>query len=237
MVCLDVGTVYCVECIDAQVYSVWVFRVVCMMCGCKEEGSAWVCVCGGLCVWVWWVMCVCVVGCACGCGGLCVCVFGGFGVGVVCVVGLVCVCVGLVCVWWVVCVVGYVCGGFGVGVVCVVGLVCVCVVLVCVCGLCVWWVGCECLWACVCVCACVCVFVRVWGVVCMGVVGWLRVLTGVCVCASFPTVTSPPPPQAPQGAHVYLQFIGAFGIAGHMDVCKDYVEVRYNTSLALTGAR
>ena len=43
--------------------------------------------------------------------------------------------------------------------------------------------------------------------------------------------------QAPEGAHVYLQFIGAFGIAGHMDVCKDYVEVRYNTSLALTGAR
>ena len=36
---------------------------------------------------------------------------------------------------------------------------------------------------------------------------------------------------------MYLQFTGKFGIAGHVDVCKDFVEVRYNTSLILTGAR
>jgi len=34
-----------------------------------------------------------------------------------------------------------------------------------------------------------------------------------------------------------LEFVDYFGITGHSDVCKDFVEVRYNTSLALTGAR
>ena len=43
--------------------------------------------------------------------------------------------------------------------------------------------------------------------------------------------------QAPIGMQVVLQIVGPFGIAGHMDVCKDYLEVRYNSSLALTGAR
>jgi len=44
-------------------------------------------------------------------------------------------------------------------------------------------------------------------------------------------------PQAPSGSRVYLRFVSDFGVAGHVDVCKDYVEVRYNSSLALTGAR
>lgn len=43
--------------------------------------------------------------------------------------------------------------------------------------------------------------------------------------------------QAPEYSHVYLEFVDDFGITGHVDVCKDFVEVRYNTSLALTGAR
>jgi hypothetical protein len=43
--------------------------------------------------------------------------------------------------------------------------------------------------------------------------------------------------QAPENSHVYLEFVDDFGITGHVDVCKDFVEVRYNTSLALTGAR
>ena len=43
--------------------------------------------------------------------------------------------------------------------------------------------------------------------------------------------------QAPTGMHVYLEILGGFGVAGHRDVCKDYLEVRYNSSLALTGAR
>ncbi|KAI0221231.1 Zinc metalloproteinase nas-36 [Lamellibrachia satsuma] len=43
--------------------------------------------------------------------------------------------------------------------------------------------------------------------------------------------------KAPSGSRVYLQFVSDFGVAGHVDVCKDYVEVRYNSSLALTGAR
>jgi len=43
--------------------------------------------------------------------------------------------------------------------------------------------------------------------------------------------------QAPENSRVYLEFVDYFGITGHTDVCKDFVEVRYNTSLALTGAR
>ena len=43
--------------------------------------------------------------------------------------------------------------------------------------------------------------------------------------------------QGLPGSHVYLQFVDSFGIACHIDVCKDFVEVRYNSSLALTGAR
>ena len=43
--------------------------------------------------------------------------------------------------------------------------------------------------------------------------------------------------QAPEGSHVYLQFDRRFGLIGHEDVCKDFVEVRYNSSLSLTGAR
>ncbi|ELT90667.1 hypothetical protein CAPTEDRAFT_227538 [Capitella teleta] len=43
--------------------------------------------------------------------------------------------------------------------------------------------------------------------------------------------------KAPEGKRIFLQFLGDFGIAGHLDLCKDFVEVRYNTSLAMTGAR
>ena len=43
--------------------------------------------------------------------------------------------------------------------------------------------------------------------------------------------------QGPRNSRVFLRFIDDFGVAGHTDVCRDYVEVRYNSSLALTGAR
>ena len=43
--------------------------------------------------------------------------------------------------------------------------------------------------------------------------------------------------QGPVGSHIFLEFTDTFGVACHVDVCKDFVEVRYNTSLALTGAR